>query len=51
MAVTIDEVEVDVAERPAAPQTPARSASATERPDLASAFQRLAERQNRLKAD
>lgn len=50
MAVTIEEVEVDVAERPAAPQTPARSASA-QRPDLASAFQRLAERQNRLKAD
>ena len=51
MAVTIDEVDVDIAERPAARQTPTPSAPSPARPDLASAFQRLAERQNRLKAD
>ena len=51
MAVTIDEVEVDVAERPAARQAPAPTAQSPARPDLASAVQRLAERQNRLKAD
>jgi hypothetical protein len=51
MAVTIDEVDVEIAERPAPRQTPGPSAPAPARTDPISLFRRLAERQDRLKAD
>jgi hypothetical protein len=51
MAVTIDEVDVEVTERPAPQQASTPSAQAPAREDAMSALHRTIERQDRLKAD
>jgi len=51
MAVTIEEVDVEVTDRPAPRHEPASSTPARTPQDLASAIGRIAERRDRLKAD
>jgi hypothetical protein len=51
MAVTIEEVDVEVTERPAAREEAASSSPRRRPQDLASALQRMRERRDRLEAD
>jgi hypothetical protein len=51
MAVTIDEVQVEVTETPTQPAGGAAHAPQQRKTDLITALERLRERQDRLKAD
>jgi hypothetical protein len=51
MAVTIDEVQVEVTEAPTQPATAPTQTSGQRKMDLLTALERIRERQDRLKAD